>query len=276
MSTAVAQWDDSVDELPPPEVINLNDTTKLIVSYKYNQKNEKVKVSQKIRMTKITEKVPPSVLERRNWKKYGKERNTPPGPTIDTTQIADEVILMLSSNLKELMREEELKKKEAKKEISTGFVCRLCGGAHMSSKCPYKDLFPESDSSAHDNSTMNKDAVKTVGAGGYVPPHMRNGGGSGRREYDDEEEGTTLKISSLNPDVTEDDLREELLAPYFMKRLIKKLFLVKDRETGRSRGFAYVQFCDTRVAEHAKEKLNGTGFHSMVLSVDVSKRRRND
>ncbi|KAJ3031253.1 UNVERIFIED_CONTAM: hypothetical protein HDU68_005592 [Siphonaria sp. JEL0065] len=46
--------------------------------------------------------------------------------------------------------------------------------------------------------------------------------------------------------------------------------VVADRETGRSRGFAFIEFVDAAEADAAVEKLNGFEFQGRELRVNVS------
>ena len=49
--------------------------------------------------------------------------------------------------------------------------------------------------------------------------------------------------------------------------------LIADRETGRSKGFGFVEMDSTETANTAKEKLNGHNLHGKALKVDAAKPR---
>jgi len=75
-----------------------------------------------------------------------------------------------------------------------------------------------------------------------------------------------LFVGGLSWDVTDDSLRKafEEIGPVTSSRV------VTDRETGRSRGFGFVEYNDRRDAEDAKEKLNGTDLDGRSIRVDFA------
>lgn len=270
------QWaDDDVDVAQP--IITTNaDGTKTVITFKINEQGQKVKLTQKIKDVIVQEKVNKDVASRKKWAKYGAEKGAAPGPDIATTQIGDIVELKLGTSWREIEREEEKEKKNAEKTQSSSIKCRTCGGAHFTSKCPYKDTLGAVDpaAAAGDDSEVPASAGAAPVSGKYVPSHLRNKGGLGlsdaqeRRERDD---STTLKISQLNEIVTEQMLRDTLLANFGE---VARVNIVRNRETGRSKGLAFVQFYSEQQAKTALERLNGKGFHNLILQVEWSKPRR--
>jgi len=115
------------------------------------------------------------------------------------------------------------------------------------------------------------------GSGGkaaYVAPHLRAGGarlqsaGSSmdRRERDD---SNTLRVTNLSEDTTDDDLRD--LFGRFGR--ISRVFLAKDRETMRSKGFAFVSFHERSDAIRAMEKLDKKGYDNLIIRVEFAGKR---
>lgn len=271
-------WADVDDDLPQPEIIDNKDGTKTVITYRRNDNHKIVKIIQKIKHTVIKEHVHPAVAERKKWKKYGEEKTTPPGPDLRTTQLGEPVQLKLSTNLKALEHEEEQKQKEesSKKITSTGLKCRTCGGEHFTSKCPFKDTL---GASLGTSATPTPDEVVAAASaapeggksGAFIPPHLRNRkegdvrSPSGRFERDD---STTLRITQLNEIVDEDMLRNELLYNY---QPLQRVTLVRNKETGKSKGLAYVAFRSVEEAERALEDLNGRGYHNLILHLEWSK-----
>ena len=49
--------------------------------------------------------------------------------------------------------------------------------------------------------------------------------------------------------------------------------IIKDRETGKSKGFAFVEMADDMAATKAIEELNGAEFDGKTLSVSVARPR---
>ncbi len=68
---------------------------------------------------------------------------------------------------------------------------------------------------------------------------------------------------------TEQDLRQ-LFEPYGS---VESIRIMTDRETGRSRGFGFVEMPDNRAAQTAMEALNGTSLAGRALTVNEARQR---
>lgn len=75
-----------------------------------------------------------------------------------------------------------------------------------------------------------------------------------------------LFVGNLSYKVTETDL-SELFAQYGE---VTSTVVPKDRETGRPRGFAFVEMVSQEAAESAIRALDGTQFEGRDLKVGVS------
>lgn len=53
---------------------------------------------------------------------------------------------------------------------------------------------------------------------------------------------------------------------------VTRVFLAKDRETGRAKGFAFVSYADRGDAARACEKMDGYGYHHLILRVEFAKK----
>lgn len=270
MATSVIKsWADAEDEIPAAEVIKNPDGTKTVINYRLNAKGQKIKLTQKIREVKVKEKVHPLIAMRKNWRKYGKEQDTPAGPDTRTTQLGEVVELKLGTSWKEIEKEEEEQKAEQKEQVVSNqrIKCRTCGGDHFTSKCPFKDTLISDSANASSAATPEPEGA--AGSGKYVPPSLRAGAPKDLNR--DRDDSTTLKISQLNTFVDEDMLRNELLARFHP---LQRVTIVRNRETGESRGFAYVSFLTERQAEEALNTLNGKGYHSLILHLEWPKKRK--
>ncbi|MCL1942962.1 MAG: RNA-binding protein [Candidatus Azobacteroides sp.] len=72
-----------------------------------------------------------------------------------------------------------------------------------------------------------------------------------------------IYIGNLNYRVREDALKL-VLEEYGAVESVK---VIKDRETGRSKGFAFAEMPDNTEAEHAIEQLNGTDYEGRTMVV---------
>ncbi|CAH2352164.1 eukaryotic translation initiation factor 3 subunit G [[Candida] railenensis] len=276
MSSVIKSWADAEDEIPQPEVTTNPDGTKTVISYRLNTKGQKVKITQKIKEVKVQERVHPSIAIRKNWSKYGKEKNTPPGPDTRTTQLGEIVELNLGTSWKEVEKQEEEAQEEKKLQNVQRIKCRICGGEHFTSKCPFKDTLG-AEAAANELANAEAAAAQDGGDDGsmqngkYVPRHMRRDASGNLPVQQGRDDSTTLRVSQLNNIVDEDMLRNELFARYGP---LQRVTVVRDRDTGDSRGFAYVAFASEGLAEQALNELNGKGYHSLILHLEWSKKKK--
>ncbi len=78
-----------------------------------------------------------------------------------------------------------------------------------------------------------------------------------------------LFVGNLSYDTTEVELREHF-AP---AGALTQVFLPVDRETGRPRGFAFVEFVDGAQAEEAIRRFNGQPFKGRTIAVNEARAR---
>lgn len=77
----------------------------------------------------------------------------------------------------------------------------------------------------------------------------------------------TIYVGNLPYQATEDDLRE-VFAEY---GAIKRVSVPADRETGRMRGFAFVEMAEDTQEDAAIEKLNGADWMGRQLRLNKAK-----
>ncbi|KAH3668876.1 hypothetical protein OGAPHI_002631 [Ogataea philodendri] len=278
-----SSWADAENDLPATQVTENPDGTKTIVSYKINDQGKKVKVTQKVRLVTVKETVDPAIAARRKWSRFGEEKeNRTVGPDNKTTQFGEEVQLILGTSWKEdAQKEAEARKKEMAQKKPQTIICRTCQGDHFTSKCPYKDTLGATDATSattEQPATATPDPLSSTapGPGGvrYVPPHLRRRGGApapGESERKERDDSTTLRVTSLNEQVDDIMLREV----FNRYGIIKRATVLRDRETRRSKGIAFVEFDNVLDAQRALEGLNGRGFMNLIMKVDWSKPKKN-
>jgi len=84
-----------------------------------------------------------------------------------------------------------------------------------------------------------------------------------------EESSVNIFVGNLAFTTTEQDLRQ-LFASYGTVDTIR---IMTDRETGRSRGFGFVEMPDSHAAESAIDALNGTSLGGRSLTVNEARPR---
>ncbi|AMD21649.1 HFL207Wp [Eremothecium sinecaudum] len=267
-----------MSEIPEPRVIENPDGSKLIISFKI-EGGKKLKITQKVKEITITEKVNKSIAERRKWAKFGAESNSPPGPNLSTTKLGEELYLRLAPSWKEVKTQDEKEKEKEKQDGEKSFyVCRTCGiPGHFTAKCPFKEILgemgtPSESEAAVDAATDSAATPATMGSGKYVPPTRRVGGrdpsSDAYKDQRERDDAMTLKISQLNENADEVTIKQKLLSPF---PNIPRISLVRNKETGKSRGVAYVTFVSEQEAETALRLLDGRGFMNLILHAEWSK-----
>jgi len=76
-----------------------------------------------------------------------------------------------------------------------------------------------------------------------------------------------LYVGNLPHSTTEAELRDLFGA----HGAVEKITLVTDRETGRSRGFGFVEMADASAADKAIAALNGTDLGGRTLTINEAK-----
>ena len=94
--------------------------------------------------------------------------------------------------------------------------------------------------------------------GSYVPPALRGdrAGAAGERmggKFGDRDDLATLRVTNVSEFAEEQDLRD-MFSRYGH---VTRVFLAKDRETGRAKGFAFISYADRSDAAKACEKMDG-------------------
>lgn len=80
---------------------------------------------------------------------------------------------------------------------------------------------------------------------------------------------TNIYVGNLSFDTTEEDIREAF-AQYGQ---VEAVNIIKDRETGRSRGFAFVEMPDGEEAKEAIENLNLADIAGRRVTVNEARPR---
>ena len=75
------------------------------------------------------------------------------------------------------------------------------------------------------------------------------------------------------PFTTTDDELKELFAAH---GAVSSASVVRDRETGRSKGFGFVEFESDDEGKAAQTALNGTDFGGRTISVDMARPKENN
>ena len=79
-----------------------------------------------------------------------------------------------------------------------------------------------------------------------------------------------LYVGNLPFSATEDELRDL----FGQHGSVESVNVIMDRETGRSRGFAFVEMADASTAQAAKEALDGTDLGGRALRVNEANERQ--
>ena len=82
--------------------------------------------------------------------------------------------------------------------------------------------------------------------------------------------GTKLYVGNLNYNTTEDSLRQAFGAN---GREVTSVSIIMDRETGRSRGFAFVEMATPEFAQQAMQELEGADLDGRMLRINEARER---
>ena len=78
-----------------------------------------------------------------------------------------------------------------------------------------------------------------------------------------------LYVGNLSYDTTEDEIR----SLFAQAGTVSEVALIKDRDTGRSKGFAFVTMGSEEEAKQAIEQFNGKNLGNRALTVNIARPR---
>lgn len=281
-TTKKARWGEEVgdelgDEFPSSTTIGPDEFGIKTVIEKYiDEDGKKVQVTRKIQVKKIQETVNKTVAQRKHWKKFGDAKGTPDGPDPSTTNVSENIVFKLSlkSTVPAEKEEESNTSLDALKKKDKMVVCRICKGDHWTLKCPYKDtLGALSDAlpttEAEPEAKPETKPASSEKSNVYIPPSLRGGGDPTKRRVSEapsrrSNDDNTIRVTNLSEDTRETDLQE------LFRRFgsITRVFLVKDKNTGASKGFAFVSFANRDDAQRAITAVDGYGYDNLILHVE--------
>lgn len=214
---------------------------------------------------------------RRQWKRFGQAQLDMDAATKTTVQSKDEIFLedphadtdlqdedpatAIAGNLNAFWAKQQRRQLERKYDVGTatgapGEEAAAAGWTQVG-KAPAAGM-----AGATGKYVTPAQRAGLAGIGGGIGAAGGMGGAAGafkpERRTDDL---NTLRVTNISDETTESDLQE--LFQRFGR--ISRVYLAKDKETMRSRGFAFVSFVDTKDAARAMEALQGYGACFKVL-----------
>ncbi|XP_033110408.1 eukaryotic translation initiation factor 3 subunit G-like [Anneissia japonica] len=269
-------WADQVEEerhVPQNEEI-IKGNIKKLIEYR---RDEAGKLQKVIRTFNIEQrKASKSVATRKAWPKFGSASNDGSGPNPATTSVSDDIFMQFITAKDDLNTasevEDPIKRLAAAQKM---VMCRVCKGDHWTTKCPYKDtLEPLQKELAAADKPPEENGVAEPGAvgastGKYIPPGKRKGAEASRGgERDNKrDDGATIRVTNLSEDTREPDL-QELFRPF---GAIQRIYLAMDKNTGMSKGFAFINFHHREDAARAIAGVSGFGYDHLILKVEWAK-----
>jgi len=272
-------WAEAVEQqtrLPAPEEY-VKDGIKTRVEYLVNDKGDKVKITSTFKIE--TKKVPKPIADRKKWRKFGIASKDPRGPNPANTLPAEEVKIQFIRNRAgefELSGPGDGDPFEKLRNTGTGMHCRYCKQKdHFSVNCPYKDQLSDLQEEAAGAAEGKLGAAREMEAqdkmqrGTYVPPSLRSGAPArGGTTMDTRvRDENTVRVTNLPEDTTDQDLRDL----FGQVGRVNRIFLAKDKNTGRSKGFAFVTYERRDDAEKAILTISGHRYDYVILKVEWAK-----
>jgi len=255
--------------LPPNEKHGPDaDGVYTVVTYQVNEAGVRTKTTKKYKTHEVVKKVTPGMLERKTWAKFGDAQRYKPGDESMTAVSLEEIFLEKARAQPKSEAEKAADPLAAMASAQTSLlVCRTCGkkGDHWTSKCPYKDLANDGSKPPEEEPT----GMPRRTAGGYVPPSMREGATGSGATMLNRRDDNSIRVSNLSEDTREQDL-QELFRPFGP---VTRIYVAFNRETGESRGFAFVNMVNREDGERAIAKLDGYGYDNLILRVEWAEKR---
>uniref|UniRef100_A0A7S1EQI3 Eukaryotic translation initiation factor 3 subunit G n=1 Tax=Timspurckia oligopyrenoides TaxID=708627 RepID=A0A7S1EQI3_9RHOD len=274
---AVKNWADDEDDeygLPPKEEILGEDGLKRVIEWSVNEEGYAVKTTTVVKIEKNVKIVSKGVAERTNWKKFGVCAGKPPGLEKGVSKPSPDEILIEWILPPADDDEEQEEDDEAQREID---IRKMLNADRLRQRMSERSAGVQTWAqlmalkAGADKDEVAADGDKPAASSGkYISPALKNReqGADGRYARDD---SATVRVSNIPPRTTEADLSDL----FRTCGRISRTFLSRDRNTGDSKGFAYVAYESIADAERAIQKLDGHGYDHLILRVEWADAERN-
>jgi translation initiation factor 3 subunit G len=277
------EFEQEVDHQTEPDENGI----KYVYEYHTNEDGKRVRVTKKVRVYKNVKTVSHRVEERRKrWKKFGKCVGQ---SEVGITYVGEEVQLVLGEEERKERERIEREKKD-KQELESMYTSMIAEGKKPggpiqaagptaspggtggpAAPAAWRPSWKTGAGSGAPPSSSSVTTPPPTEAGGsvYVPPHKKGGGSStgGPADSTSTDYTTTIRVTNLSEETTENDLQD-----MFRKfGPISRIYLVRDKLTNTSRGFAFITYNSRKDAETAMEEMDGKGWDYLILSIEWAK-----
>lgn len=218
---------------------------KTVTNYSKNSRGETVKRKTRVKVTTKIIRINKEVYRRANLPKFGIKEDD----NVGNTRAPEEYTIEIPKNsYNQLFDDNDFSYMD--QDIKTG----------KDLKSKFKLLKGENEAEIE---KQNEPAETTKK---YLPPSLRGAMGDRTRDQQQKEE-YTVRVTNLSEDVQEDDL-DNL---FKTAGKISRIYLAINKETGNSKGFAFVTYHRKEDAETAIRKLNRHGYDNLLLNVEWAK-----
>ncbi|GKY94557.1 hypothetical protein MPSEU_000421300 [Mayamaea pseudoterrestris] len=251
-------------------------------TYKRHHKHSRqlIKTITKSNMDTVTAKDAERMQERGQWREFGQAATDTKEKNQTTVQSKEETLLedprantdlqeqdadaAIARNLNAFWAKQKRRQLERKYDV---------GGTPGAEGGGSNEGWTQVENSLASGGGSTPGAAGSAGPGEYMTPAQQAGvvnpDTGGFRRTDDL---NTLRVTNLSTSTTESDIKD-LFARYGP---ILRVYLLKDKKTMESRGFAFVSFVNKEDAERAMEGLQGHGFDHLILKIEFARPNTTD
>eukprot|EP01025_Chloroclados_australasicus_P068675 TRINITY_DN955_c0_g1_i4.p1 TRINITY_DN955_c0_g1~~TRINITY_DN955_c0_g1_i4.p1 ORF type:complete len:306 (-),score=30.97 TRINITY_DN955_c0_g1_i4:448-1320(-) len=274
VSMSRMRWGDTLDDeeeelIPEGEVRGPDkDGVKTVIDYYKNNKGQIIKRTRRIRVIKVEKTVYKAAEERRTLPKFGDAQNE---DNEAATMQNPEEIYFERTNIPKQSKEQNKLNADISNLMKLGSNSAVNQGIGEFLK--QRKMEREQGAGGRPAAIPEEEPASAgPSKGGYVAPHRREGAAAtmGDRGQDPRRrDENSVRVTNLSEFVTEDDLRE-LFKPFGH---IGRVYIAKDKVTGISRGFAFINFSRREDAQNAIDTLDGYGYDNLIMSVQWAQPR---
>ena len=267
----MASWADTptpAKEAPaqalPEATVEIAHGIKTIVEYSLNDAGKRIKRTTRIRLVEKPTMVSRGVIERRALQPFGMAASQ--GNEGGITRIDGETQISVTQKMKEQEAAAAFQKAWKQRTQASAEKWRVPDYSKKQEADAFWDKARQDFARPADGGAQTP-SQGTKGA--YVAPAARADASArltAGSQYGERDNSNTVRISNLSEEADENDVQE--LCRTFGP--IRRTHVVMDRQTGLSRGFAFVGFHSHTSAEKAIATLNGYGYDNLILHAELA------